>query len=313
MTSLCVYTMPIAGDVILKQPLKFVIDDLVLQFFTQEDVLTTLLIICPLPDSEEKEMTDIGGMSVYEPRGNEIEEIVLQIGSGFSLFTSSNVEILYEDRIMKWFEGTEIKDLKVGIYDRLYRKKSGPELALPLFIRCILTGCIIKKHDPSLTFYNRGASDASASRFIEAFYNLFFFLEHLFGNGKSGEKTTVDEFMKSELLTSVIDKVKNDSGLVALVSPKFLEMIKSKTIKENIRLIVKTRGNLHHPNKNRPNYWDPRKQRYFENETLFLQFICMEIAHRLFLHNSFTPKVERAYKKVQRCLRKEEEIVVVTR
>lgn len=313
MTSLCVYTMPIAGDVILKEPLKFEIDDLVLQFFTQEDVLTTLLIICPLPDSEEKKMTDIGGMSVNEPRGNEIEEIVLQIGSGFSLFSSSNVEILYEDRRMQWFEGTEVSNLEVGIYDRLYRQKSGPELKQPLFIRCVLTGCIVKKHDPSLTFYNRGASDASASRFIEAFYNLFFFLEHLFGNGKSGENTTVDEFMKSKLLTSTIEKVKNGSSLASLVSPDFLEKIKSETIKENIRLIVKTRGNLHHPNKNRTNYWDPRKQRYYGNETLFLQFICMEIAHRIFFHNSFTPKVERAYKKVQRCLRKEEDIVVVTR
>lgn len=313
MSSYCIYTMPITGDIILKQPLAFNINDLFIRFYTQQQVLTTLLIICPLPETDNQENENIGGLSIYEPRGKEIEEVVLQIASGFSLFTSSNVEIQYESRSIQWSDDPGLLSLDVGIYHRNYQIKNNKELTLPLFIRCVLTGCIIKKHDPSLTFYNRGASDASSHRFIEAFYNLFFFLEYLYIRGKTNKRKVVNELLKSTELVETIEKVRRKEELAQLLTLRSLEKITNSSVEEIIEMIVSTRGRLHHPNEKRQGDWNPEKQRYFSDETLFLQLVCMEIAHQRFFRLSFSPLIEKAYKKVQRCLRQGREIRVITR
>ncbi len=183
---------------------------------------------------------------------------------------------------------------------------------MPLFIRSVLTGCIVKKHDPAITFYSRGSNDASARRYIEAFYNLYFFLEYLYGKGKSSKHKALEAFMSSKELTSAINKTISNGLVDQIVSESFLSKINTSSLEDILLHLIKTRGSLHHPNYHRQT-WSPGKQRAFANEAVFLQFVCTDVAFKRFMPNTFTPIIEKAYKKVERCLRRGGEIRVVTR
>jgi hypothetical protein len=57
--------------------------------------------------------------------------------------------------------------------------------------------------DIPLAFYREGKADYREDRYVTAFFSFYFFIEGLYGNGKSGEKKIVREFLaSSELVTA---------------------------------------------------------------------------------------------------------------
>lgn len=316
MSSICRYVIPIVGNVTADKPLPFHIDDLLIEFGTRDDELAALSIFFPIADATKEERAAHANDSfwVHEPRAFEIEEIVLQIASGFSMFLSAAVEIPFELRRIEFFEkdGREPSTV-VDLSATGGGLGSERKLALPALIRSVLTACINRRHDPALTFYQRGAADALAHRYIEAFYNFFLFLEYLFGNGKSGKKQTIVELSKQQALTETIEKVMREKKFATIVSADFLSKVGQMSTEELITEIVNLRGHLHHPNKNRNSNWHPERQREFAEEATLLHFICLEIATARYLKVAFSASVESGYKKAQHCVRRGGEIRVVTR
>jgi len=313
MPDVCVYKIPILGAISVDRPLAFHIDDIHIEFFQAGRVLTEVLIQYEILEHQIQKPPPTADFLVNEPRQSEIEEITLHISNGFSLFTSRNVEILFESRSIQWLKDEFLIGENNNVESNVELPSYAARLSMPLFIRSVLTGCIVKRHDPAVTFYARGSNDASAHRYIEAFYNLFFFLEYLYGNGKSGPKKVLEAFMSSEELRNAIEKViaENPTGLI--VSREFSEKLGNMSTSDVLEALIDIRGTLHHPNHRRPGTWSPGKQSAFSNESIFLQFVCMNIAFERYFPSAFTPVIEKAYKKVERCLRRGSNIRVVTK
>ena len=311
----CRYTFPIQGPIHIESALSFYINDLYLEFFVENGELQRLCITFPVEkaSAEESEKHKNSSFWVHEPRAHELEEVVLKIGSGFSMATSKQVNIPFSSRGIEWIEDGVVSSIVVNLQGGPQKEEKTNPITVPLFIRSVLIGCIQKRHDPALTFYKRGADDALSHRYIEAIYNFYFFLEYLYGNGKFKQNQVIAEFNKSDELCSAIDSVKKDETLIELASQEFMEMVSSASKSEVFRHIVRTRGKLHHPTRKGINSWHPEKQGRFANEAIFLHLVCLNIAIRRYYEQALSVPIEKAYQKVQRCLRRKSDIRVVTK
>ncbi len=310
----CRYTIPVKGNLFLQKPPPFKVNDLYLKFITDEEILKSVIIEFPIKEASEKSKKQAinDSLSIYEPRANEIEEIVLQIAGGLSLFSSSDIDIKFGSRTINWVEDGKESNLVVNLHGGHATPKQGATITEPRFIHSVLVGCIIKKHEPWLTFYRRGMSDALSHNYIEAFYNLYFIIEYFYGNGEFREKSIVSEFLKSQELCDTINSVIKDKTFLAISSDKFIKKINKSSLKEIFRTIVRTRGRLHHANKKQPNNWHPDKQNNYKDETILLQLACLNISMKRYFNTSNSATIEKANKKAQRCLRGKSIIHVVT-
>lgn len=303
----------------MEGPLAFEIDDLFIEFHKDGNQLSVLTILFPYsaPSPEEAALHSKKSFWIHEPRAHEIEEIVLQISSGLCLqLLSQKIEIPFDARKIEWFEDGKKAGFTYELNTFRKEKKKLDTIPSSWFIRSLLTACTYRKHDPSFTFYLRGASDILAHRHIEAFYNFFFFLEYRFGNGKSGIKATVSEFLKQDALIACFQKVltERDQILSPIISKQYISMLGQMSMEELLTHIVKIRGLLHHPNKNRMNNWHPDKQdKLFVAETLLLSYVCLQIVATNYWNQAYSGKVQRAYKKAERCIRLGKNIRVITR
>lgn len=288
------------------------VDDLFIEFGTVEGELAGLVVTFEsvAPTDQERAAHANDSFWVHEPRAAEIEEIVLQIASGISMFTNEAIELPFELRRIEFFKNGCEPSMVVDLGGAGEEPR---KIAQPQLVRSVLVACVNRKHDPSLTFYQRGAADARAHRYIEAFYNFFFFLEYLFGNGKSGKKKTVVAFLSHKLLVDTVEKVIKEKPFAEIVSSEFASKVCGMPIEELLTYIVVTRGALHHPNKNRSASWHPDRQREFDEVATLLQFFCLEVATTRFFESVLSQSVEKAFRVAEYCMSSGGEIRVVTR
>lgn len=106
-----------------------------------------------------------------------------------------------------------------------------------------------------MAFYREAKAEYSAGRYISAFFNSYFIIEGLFGNGQWREKDITRELSKSSVFTGFVKEfldevVKNDDLAEGMTKAQLEEELKSRdqptTVEGLIKLIVKKRGELHH-------------------------------------------------------------------
>lgn len=134
-----------------------------------------------------------------------------------------------------------------------------------------------------LSFYREGRNEYIQKRYINAFYNFYFFLEDLYGNGKTKNKQIREEFLKSRHLTYAVKQTirefkegprKNHIENLK----KFLKLENcSLDLEGVIFLIVKVRGNLHHfSQKSSKKMGHPFNQKDFETMAFLLMSLCLK-------------------------------------
>lgn len=311
MDSYCIYSIPTVGDVTVPNLPPFHVNDIFIEFKEHEGKLSRVIVEVPIdPNSNTRNVLG-DNLVTNEPRADEVEEIVLQISSGFSVLESVNVEFLFENRKIQWARNGRLSGQRIELNAGL-EKPSIKKISTPIFIRSVLAGCLLKSHDPALTFYSRGTEDANAHRYIEAYYNFFFFLEFLYIVGGSGKKQTINSLLRSEEFMSSLKKAIERPDLQQLVSRAYYEKITSLDSWHLLEHIYKTRGNLHHPN-SKKSTWVPGKQRDFAEDTVLLQLICLEIAITRYLKSVFTPEIDEAYNQVEKCIKQGSNIRVISR
>ncbi|HEX8141411.1 MAG TPA: hypothetical protein VF553_02380 [Pyrinomonadaceae bacterium] len=131
-----------------------------------------------------------------------------------------------------------------------------------------------------LSIYREGDNDFKAQKFISAFYNFYFIMEGMYGNGKTKNIEVAKEFKKSkelrEILQSIIDNHIKISQKHFIQTTKMLQR-RNMTLGVDalIELIVRTRGDLHHF-QNNPNRPQPTPFRHSEYESI--AFITLGVA-----------------------------------
>jgi len=101
-----------------------------------------------------------------------------------------------------------------------------------------------------MAFFREGVNDFKEFRYINSFFNLYFVLEGLYGNGKTKNYDIAREFENSDEFKSIINSVIKSIRKEHKHWTKLDEMTKfrSKRIDAEgiIHLLISTRGELHH-------------------------------------------------------------------
>ncbi len=101
------------------------------------------------------------------------------------------------------------------------------------------------------SFYREGMNEYNSLRYINAFYNFYFILEGIYGNGKTRNKDIEKEFLKSDEFKTQMQRFIDTQILTSKEHLKSVkEMLdihkKDLTVEGLTSLLVLTRGRLHH-------------------------------------------------------------------
>ena len=138
----------------------------------------------------------------------------------------------------------------------------------------------------SQAFYREGQNEYSSFRYINAYYNFYFVLEDLYGNGKTKNRDIEGELKSDPVFKSIV------SWMMKQLNGRHLKNIESflreegKTWDENgiIELVVRVRGNLHHfSSSSTKRKGTPLNHREFES----MAFLSLGLASRSILQKIY--------------------------
>jgi len=98
-------------------------------------------------------------------------------------------------------------------------------------------------------FHREGVQEFSSFRYIQAFYNFYFVLEDLYGQGKTNNNQVAEKFKSNQILRSIVQKMLDTfiKGEHPASIKTFLDEEKLPFSVDGIlELVVQVRGNLHH-------------------------------------------------------------------
>ncbi len=125
-----------------------------------------------------------------------------------------------------------------------------PPQKVPEEMFVTLVGIGLKAHDITVltSFWREGENDWVAGKFINAFFNYYFALEGLYGNKKTKNKQIEEEMLNSPGLLAQIDRFNKGQHPFEHLKQlgNMLNATEVPTSEELIRLLVSTRGRLHH-------------------------------------------------------------------
>jgi hypothetical protein len=138
----------------------------------------------------------------------------------------------------------------------------------------------------TLAFHREGSKDMRNLRYISAFFNFYFVLEGLFGNGKTKNDAVRAQFKRSTRLVATIQEMIDrglppsygeDEGIVE----RLRRMNKPFTPDSIIDLLVSTRGDVHHNvgNPKRPG-GSPLIVAKFQTFSMFCMNLCQITLHQ---------------------------------
>jgi hypothetical protein len=157
-------------------------------------------------------------------------------------------------------------------------------LPFDIIARLVLSAARSRDIEIALGFHRKGRQDIREERFIEAFYDFYFMIESLFGEGKFKTSAVVGVFSNNSLLTLQIEKAKQDPIFLGSLSrePRQIsrahEKYLSQTPDQILVHIVELRGYLHHHSSSRPGIWHPDDHRDYKADAMFMQVLCYQIA-----------------------------------
>ena len=139
------------------------------------------------------------------------------------------------------------------------------------------------------SFYREGINEYNTNKFINAFYNFYFFIEGLYSNGKWRSNLVVREYLKSEHIrlsvSEIINTLKNDGEYYKeyILIKRYLEEENLQfDIKGIVTLIVNFRGNLHHfYMKSSKTKGHPLNQEEFRIISFLLLYLCVLLIIKL--------------------------------
>lgn len=101
-------------------------------------------------------------------------------------------------------------------------------------------------------FHREGMREFSSFRYIHAYYNFYFVLEDLYGEGKTQNRDIEQKFKSSQVFRDIVQGLINDlvkgnlQNHLKSIQDFLREEKKSFDIDGIIELLVRVRGNLHH-------------------------------------------------------------------
>jgi hypothetical protein len=140
-----------------------------------------------------------------------------------------------------------------------------------------------------MAFFREGVNEFRAFRYISAFHNHYFFLEGLFGEGKTNNKQVLRQFRSSPTLCDATQAAINwlDTPGQQRHNHKLRSLAGAQTewsVQGVLGFLIWMRGNLHHFSlRSSTPKGHPLNHREFESVAYMLQVICYEVVRRIAL------------------------------
>lgn len=205
-----------------------------------------------------------------------------------------NWEFHKEDLICE----TEEERHKVGVNNFAF-KKEYPDDPIYIDVNSLNRIVVTKDLYSSLTipkaFWREGINDFQSFRYINAFFNFYFIIEGLYGNGKTKNSAVIKELYDSNEFREFIDwiitdGIKKEKRHLDVINTMLRFRNKNLDTEGLIYLLVATRGELHHfvnnPNKSQGT---PFNHKNFES----IAWVALGLAKRAILQKIFQINTNR--------------------
>ncbi len=139
---------------------------------------------------------------------------------------------------------------------------------------------LLAKYEIPMYFYRVGRQNLIEGLYINAFYDFFFIVESLFGNGKFKTAGMKEAFRNSQELQSAIDSSMRSPDFLnglqyrAHLWPAFNLNYHGKSTEEITDRFVDLRGFLHHHSSLRPDIWHPDDHERYQVDADLLGRTC---------------------------------------
>jgi hypothetical protein len=228
--------------------------------------------------------------------GSIVDDILIAQGM-LSLYRQ--IDIDYENSREEWIPENqyEEKSLKLTGFERLAKRPPTSILPYDIVARSFLCLEEARSLEILLTFVRQGNNEIDRNRYINAFYNYYFFIETLYGDGKFKKEAILSSFFKSNELVDGVRSARAEflKGDRAFKGTFFDLIRNTESPNDLLKYIVDQRGFLHHHTIKRRDIWHPERQQQFEVEAIFMQLVCHGIAFSKVSRVFFQEKHEKGY------------------
>lgn len=229
---------------------------------------------------------------------------------------------LARKRIMNWqavVSGVQIIDLDYDNFEMRFRAESADEESrihlksikssydhalnsscdFEQFGRAFCAGPIPDHRIESTSHYREGRLAFEAGRYVDAYNNMFLFLETRYCDGKTKTAQQVELLSQNSELCSCIEK--NAAELTKANQAhkgENLDLFNScANVRDKIRALVLLRGKLRHHSLKSPNRWDPNQQDKHKGEARFLVAVVHDIVIKESLEEIYAPASLEEFRK----------------
>jgi len=281
------YTYPIEGQIFLPEhwPIKwdkYRIDWTVHDGLAQAVTLSVKADdLSGLPKIEPSAEPGVAAHITFgdDPYQDEVETILRTARGLLGFFM--NAEIDFARPKIEWEPETEDERKLVQMYSFSMDEdtRNDPHaIGYDIIARCFISAIPARNLEIPLSFLSKGQRDMRASRYIDAYYSFFFFLETQFSAGYPDPKKVVARLKASGEIRNAISEARS---LFAEFPPRGGkgQHLQNLSDDELIEHLVTVRGTLHHhalPRKQ--GSWHPERHDQYEPEALFLQYLAKVIA-----------------------------------
>ncbi len=213
------------------------------------------------------------------------------------MFGGSPTKIDWENPERGWIPENEEEKVKINVLQISYERKY-PQKITVLDEKRLISIIESRNDYTNITileaFYNDGTRFFNEFKYINAFYNFYFVIEDLYGDGNTINRLIEKSFKESDDLRRFLENVRDNHILNHEKHSKsfidFLdEMGKTTSTDDVIDFLVNTRGRLHHfSRKSTLRIGTPFNQREYEA----IAFFVMGIALRAILQETYYINIE---------------------
>lgn len=190
------------------------------------------------------------------------------------------------------------------IHVSAFRSDSGNSLNRPCQFeqmgRAFCVGIISNDRIESTSHFREGRIAFEAGRYVDAYNNMFLFLETRYCEGKTGNDRQSDILSKHRELCDVVEQTAKDFFRESTPPRgRTLDLFKpGDAIRDKIKALVLLRGKLRHHSLKSPHRWDPNRQDAYETPARFLSAVVGDIVIKESLADIYSPPALEAFREI---------------
>ena len=166
--------------------------------------------------------------------------------------------------------------------------------------RAFCVGPISDDRIESTSHFREGRIAFEAGRYVDAYNNMFLFLETRYCDGKTSTAQQVELLSKEQKFCESLERTAIEFAKRSRVSRKGkLDIFgPDDGVREKIKILVNLRGKLRHHSLKSPHRWDPNKQNEYEGAAGFLGAVVGNIVISESLEDIYAPTTLEKFREI---------------